>query len=42
MLASSLPDGTRQLGAVPERLLTEAKRTIGDIEALLIQTLGHL
>jgi hypothetical protein len=40
VLASSLTDGTRQLGAVPTRLLTESKRTIGDIEALLIQALG--
>jgi hypothetical protein len=25
---------------VPDRLLTESRRTIGDIEALLIQALG--
>jgi hypothetical protein len=40
VLASSLADGSRQLGTVPHRLLTESKRTIGDIEALLIQALG--
>jgi hypothetical protein len=40
VLTGSLLDGTRQLGKVPERLLTESKRTIGDIEALLIQSLG--
>ena len=30
----------QQLGKVPERLLTNSNATIGDIEALLIQTLG--
>ncbi len=40
VLTGSLPDGTRQLGKVPDRLLTESRRTIGDIEALLIQSLG--
>jgi hypothetical protein len=34
------PDGTRKLGKVPTRLLTESRWTIGDIEALLIQSLG--
>ena len=34
------PDGTRKLGTVPDKLLTESKWTIGDIEALMIQTLG--
>ena len=32
--------GIRKLGKVPEHLLTESKWTIGDIEALLIQSLG--
>ncbi len=32
--------GLRQLGAAPKQLLTESKWTIGDIEALLIQSLG--
>lgn len=40
VLTSSFPDGTRKLGKVPERLLTESRWTIGDIEALLIQSLG--
>jgi hypothetical protein len=40
VLRSSHPDGTRRLGKVPDRLLTESRRTIGDIEALLIQSLG--
>lgn len=33
-------DGTRKLGVVPKRLLTESRWTIGDIEALMIQSLG--
>jgi hypothetical protein len=40
VLTSSFGDGTRKLGKVPQRLLTESKWTIGDIEALLIQSLG--
>lgn len=35
-----LPDGTRGLGQVPKQLLTDTTSTIGDIEALLIQSLG--
>ncbi|HET6834175.1 MAG TPA: GIY-YIG nuclease family protein [Acidimicrobiales bacterium] len=34
------PDGIRKLGKVPERLLTQSRSTIGDIEALMIQSLG--
>ncbi|MEY2450878.1 MAG: hypothetical protein QOD92_452 [Acidimicrobiaceae bacterium] len=34
------PDGTRKLGAVPNRLLTQSRSTIADIEALMIQSLG--
>jgi len=30
----------QQLGEIPARLLTDSEATIGDIEALLIQTLG--
>ena len=33
-------DGTATLGPLPTQLLTESKRAIGDIEALLIQSLG--
>jgi len=33
-------DGTRQLGMIPKRLLTKSASTIGDIETLLIETLG--
>lgn len=40
VLTGCLPDGTRKLGKVPDRLLTESRSTIGDIEALLIQSLG--
>lgn len=40
MLLSRQPDGTRSLGKVPAKLLTESKWTIGDIEALMIQSLG--
>ena len=40
VLTGRLADGTRTLGKVPERLLTDSKWTIGDIEALLIQALG--
>jgi hypothetical protein len=39
-LGGRLADGTRDLGKVPERLLTDSRWTIGDIEALLIQSLG--
>jgi hypothetical protein len=35
-----LRGGTRTLGAVPERLLSNSDKMIGDIEALLIQSLG--
>ena len=34
------PDGTRRLGQVPAKLLSNSESTIGDIEALLIQCLG--
>lgn len=40
VLTGCLPDGTRKLGKVPDRLLTDSRWTIGDIEALLIQSLG--
>lgn len=40
VLTRRLSDGTRDLGDVPKRLLTESRWTIGDIEALLIQSLG--
>lgn len=40
VLTSQKPDGTRRLGTVPDRLLTNSDATIGDIEALLIQALG--
>lgn len=33
-------DGTQMLGEVPERLIADAARTIGDVEALLILALG--
>lgn len=35
-----LPDGTRNLGQIPKQLLTDTTSTIGDIEALLIQSFG--
>ena len=40
VLNASDSDGMRKLGKYPNRLLTESKATIGDIEALLIQALG--
>lgn len=40
VLTGTNADGTNKLGKVPGRLLTESKWTIGDIEALMIQTLG--
>jgi len=40
VLDRRLQDGTADLGVVPKRLLTESHWTIGDIEALLIQSLG--
>jgi hypothetical protein len=40
VLGGTLADGTRGLGRVPQRLLTDSRWTIGDIEALLIQSLG--
>ena len=40
VLKRPLPDGTRDLGAPPHRLLTNSHWTIGDMEALLIQALG--
>jgi hypothetical protein len=40
VLTRTFPDGTRDLGKVPSRLLTDSRSTIGDIEALLIQSLG--
>jgi hypothetical protein len=38
--AGRLSDGTLDLGKVPERLSVDSRSTIGDIEALLIQSLG--
>lgn len=40
VLSARLLDGTRDLGRVPERLVTDSRSTIGDIETLLIQSLG--
>lgn len=40
VLKGRLADGTRGLGKLPERFLTQSTHTIGDIEALLIQSLG--
>jgi hypothetical protein len=40
VLTACHPDGLLKLGKQPQRLLTESKSTIGDIEALLIQALG--
>lgn len=40
VLGGTYEDGTQRLGKVPERLLTESRWTIGDIEALMIQALG--
>lgn len=40
VLSGCETDGTRKLGAVPAKLLAESKWTIGDIEALMIQSLG--
>lgn len=40
VLSGPEADGTKKLAAVPRRLLTESKHTVGDIEALLIQSLG--
>lgn len=40
VLERCLWDGSRDLGKVPKHLLTESRWTIGDIEALLIQSLG--
>jgi hypothetical protein len=40
VLTGQLADGTRVLGRVPARLLTDSRWTIGDSEALLIQALG--
>ena len=33
-------DGTQRLGEVPKNLVADSNRTIGDVEALLIQALG--
>jgi hypothetical protein len=40
VLVAAESDGTRCLGKVPSKLLTNSDETIGDVEALLIQTLG--
>jgi hypothetical protein len=40
VLKGRMADGTRGLGKLPERLITQSSATIGDIEALLIQSLG--
>ncbi|CAB4955177.1 unannotated protein [freshwater metagenome] len=40
VLSGQMADGTQRLGIVPARLLANSDHTIGDIEALLIQTLG--
>jgi hypothetical protein len=40
LTAGRLSDGTLDLGKVPQRLVTDSRSTIGDIEALLIQSLG--
>lgn len=40
VLKSRETDGTQKLGRLPTRLLVDSMSTIGDIEALLIQSLG--
>ena len=40
VLAEADSDGVRKLGALPEKLLSNSQHAIGDVEALLIQTLG--
>ena len=36
------PEGLSRLGEVPAKLVSDSDKTIGDVEALLIQTLGTM